>query len=147
MSQENNLNTKVPSAGQNSPSRLDLSKFINTDVRQYNTVAKFTDKHIKRLFITKFRAALTNRDTVLREIRACIRLNGEQRCKALSKQINAYWRNLSIKNGCILFDNIIAIPDANKKAVIELFYSTHPGSWRMTELAQQMWWHFATGRT
>ena len=142
MSQDKNSNTKVSSASQNPPSKLDHSNLITTDVRQHNTDKNFTDKHIKNLFNSIFLAALTNRDTVLREVSDCIRLNYEQRCRAISEQMDAHWRNLSIKNGCIFIDNKVAIPNAIREAVIDLFHSTHPGSWGMKELAQRVWWPF-----
>ena len=101
MTQDNNSNTKVSSSSQNSPSTLDLLSFISTDVSQHNTDTIFADKHIKILFNSKFLAALTNRDTVLRELLDCIRLNDEQRCKALSKQIHAHWQNEHPERMCL----------------------------------------------
>ena len=45
----------------------------------------------KDVFISTLIAAMTNRDSVLREIRDCIIQNDERRCKAVSKQIYAHW--------------------------------------------------------
>ena len=142
MSEDKNSNTEIPSSSQNSPSKSDLSNFIITDDRQHNTDTNFTDKHIKSLINSKFVAALRNRETVIREVRDCIGLNDEQRCSALSKQIHAHWQNLNIKNGCIFIDNKVAIPNTIKKAVIDLFHSTHPGSWGMTEIEKRVWLPF-----
>ena len=136
MSQDNNSSTEVPSSSQNSPSKLDLSNFITTDVRQHNTDASFTDKNIKRLYNSKFLAAPTNCETVLLEAHDCIRLSDEQRFKALPKQIHAHWQNLSVKNGCIFIGNRVAIPNSIKEAVIDLFHSTHTVNWKLTELSQ-----------
>ena len=43
------------------------------------------DKAIRDVFSSTLIAAMTNRDAVLREIRDCITLGDEQRCKAVSK--------------------------------------------------------------
>ena len=94
------------------------------------------------IFNTKLIAAMTNRDTVLREVRDCIQSGDEQRCKKLSKQIHAKWRSLSVHNGCVLLDNKLAIPNSLKESVIDVLHSTHPGAWGMTELGQRIWWPF-----
>ena len=94
------------------------------------------------IFNTKLIAAMTNRDTVLREVRDCILTGDEQRCTKLSKQIHAKWRSLSVQNGCILLDNKLAIPNSLKESVIDVLHSTHPGAWGMTELGQRIWWPF-----
>ena len=85
---------------------------------------------------------MINRNTVLREIRDCIINNDQARCKQLSKQIYAKWNNLSVNNGCILFDNKLAIPNILKESVIDVLHSKHPGAWGMTELGQRLWWPF-----
>ena len=84
------------------------------------------------IFNTKLIAAMTNRVTVLREVRDCILTGDEQRCKKLSKQIHAKWRSLSVQNGCVLLDNKLAIPNSLKEPVIDVLHSTHPGAWGMT---------------
>ena len=94
------------------------------------------------IFNTKLIAAMTNRDTVLREVRDCILTGDEQRCTKLSKQIHAKWRSLSVQNGCVLLDNKLAIPNSLKESVIDVLHSTHPGAWGMTELGQRIWWPF-----
>ena len=94
------------------------------------------------IFNNKLIAAMTNRDTVLREVRDCILTGDEQRCKKLSKQIHARWRSLSVQNGCVLLDNKLAIPISLKESVIDVLHSTHPGAWCMTELGQRIWWPF-----
>ena len=90
------------------------------------------------IFNTKLTAAMTNRDTVLREVRNCIITGDEQRCKKLCKQIHAKWRSLSVQNGCVLLDNKLAIPNSLKESVIDVLHSTHPGAWVMTELGQRI---------
>ena len=90
----------------------------------------------------KLIAAMTNRDSVLREVRDCILTNDEQRCKKLCKQIHGQWKNLSTHNGCILVDKKLAIPHVMKEPVMDILHATHPGAWGMTELGQRLWWPY-----
>ena len=90
----------------------------------------------------KLIAAMTNRDSVLREVRDCILTDNEQRCKKLCKQIHGQWRNLSTHNGCILADNKLAIPHIMKKPVMDILHATNPGAWGVTELGQRLWWPY-----
>ena len=57
------------------------------------------NSNVRQLFYSKFLAALTNRDSILREIRDCIISNDEERSSKLSKQVHAHWKLLSTKNG------------------------------------------------
>ena len=100
------------------------------------------DKAIRNVFSSTLIATMTNRDSVLREIRDCIIQNDERRCKAVSKQIYAHWNQLSVNDGCILLDNRLTIPNALKEAVIDVLHANLPGSWGMTELANRLWWPF-----
>ena len=100
------------------------------------------DKAIRDVFSSTLIAAMTNGDAVLREIRDCITLGDEQRCKAVSRQIHTHWKQLSVNDGCILLDNRLTIPNAMKEAVIDVLHATHPGAWGMTELAHRLWWPF-----
>ena len=45
-----------------------------------------------------------------------------------------------MKHGCIFPDERIAKPKAIKDAVLEDIHSTHPGSFAMMSLAQNVWW-------
>ena len=47
------------------------------------------DSNVQQLFNSNFLAPLTNRDSILREIRDCIISNDEERCRKLSKQVHA----------------------------------------------------------
>ena len=85
-------------------------------------------KQLDSIFNQHLIAAMINRDTVLREIRDCIINEDQARCKSLSNRIYAKWRNLSVNNGCILVDNILAIPNILKKSVMDVLHSTHPGA-------------------
>ena len=95
-------------------------------------------KPVEDIFNTQLIATMTNRCTVLREVQDFILTGDEQRCKKLSKQIQAMLRSLSLQNGCVLLDNKLAIPNALNESVIDYLYSTHPGSWGMTELGQRL---------
>ena len=100
------------------------------------------DSIVRQLFNSKFFAALTNRDSILREIRDCFISNDEERCRKLSQQVHPHWKSLSTKNGCLFVYNRVAIPNSIKEAVKDVFHATHPGSWGMTELANRVWWPF-----
>ena len=100
--------------------------------------ALMIDSSVRQLLNLKILAALTNRDSILREIRDCIISNDEERYRKLRKQVHAHWKSLSAKNGCIFADNRVAIPNSFREAVTDVFHAKHPGSWGMTEL----WWPF-----
>ena len=99
-------------------------------------------KQLVSMFNQQLIAAMINRDTVLREIRDCITNDDQARCKQLSIQIYAKWKNLSVNSGRILVENNLAIPNILKESVIDVLHSTHPGAWGMTELGQRLWWPF-----
>ena len=100
------------------------------------------DKAIRDVFSSTLIAAMTNRDSVLREIRDCIIQGDELRCKAVSRQIHTHWKQLSVNDGCSLLDNRLTIPNAMKDAVIDVLHATQPGAWGMTELATRLLWPF-----
>ena len=85
---------------------------------------------------------LSNRDSLLREIRDCIISKEEERCRTLSKQVHAHWKSLSTRNGCIIVDNRVAFPNSIKEAVTDVLHFTHPRSWGMIELEKCIWWAF-----
>ena len=82
-------------------------KSPSTETQQHPKDKEVNDM-INGVFNTKLIAAMTNRDSVLREVRDCILADDEKRCKKLCKQIHGQWRNLSTHNGCILADNKLA---------------------------------------
>ena len=99
-------------------------------------------KQLDSIFNQHLIAAMINRNTVLREVRDCIINEDQARCKSLSKQIYAKWGSLSVKNGCILVDNKLAIPNILKESVMDVLHSTHAGALGMTEIGQRLWWPF-----
>ena len=104
------------SNSQASPSRpkFSMSNFLSpfkspsTETQQHPK-DKEVNNMIHGVFNMKLIAAMTNRDSVLREVRDCILTDDEQRCKKLCKQIHGKWRNLSTHNGCILVDNKLTL--------------------------------------
>ena len=137
------------SNSQASPSRpkFSMSNFLSpfkspsTETQQHPKDKEVNDM-IQGVFNMKLIAVMTNRDSVLREVRDCILTDDKQRCKKLCKQIHGQWRNLSTHNGCILVDNKLAIPHIMKEPVIDILHATHPGAWGMTELGERLWWPF-----
>ena len=120
---------------------LSPSKSPSAETQQHPKDKEVNDM-IQGVFNMKLIAVMTNRDSVLREVRDCILTNDEQRCKKLCKQIHGQWRNLSTHNGCILVDNKLAIPHVMKEPVMDILHATHPGAWGMTELGQRLWWPY-----
>ena len=82
---------------------------------------------------------LSNRDSILREIRDCIISKEEERCRTLSKQVHAHWKSLSTRNGCIIVDNRVVFPNSIKEAVTDVLHPTHPRSWGIIELEKCIW--------
>ena len=56
--------------------------------------------------------------------------------------IFSYEWNLSVKHGWVCLDERIAIAKAIKDAVLEDIHSTHPGSFAMFSLAQNVCWPY-----
>ena len=81
---------------------------------------------------------MTNRDSVLHEIRDGIIQGDEQGCKAVSRQIHTHWKQLNVNDGCILLDNQLTIPSAMKGSVIDVLHATPPGAWWMMEIAYRL---------
>ena len=83
------------SNSQASPSRpkISMSNFVSpfkspsTETQQHPKDKEVNDM-IKGVFNMKLIAAMTNRDSVLREVRDCILTDDKQRCKKLCKQIH-----------------------------------------------------------
>ena len=68
--------------------------------------------------------------------------NDEYTLKEISPYIYSFWRDMSVKHGCLCKDEKIAIPKAIKGAVLEGIHSKHPGSFAMLSLAQNNWWPY-----
>ena len=75
-------------------------------------------------------------------MRDCVIRNDEDRLKEISPYIYLYWRDLSVKHGCLCIDEMTAIPETIKDAVLEDINSTHPGIFAMLSLAQNIWWPY-----
>ena len=87
-------------------------------------------------------ASLTTKDAILKEIRECILTDNEDRCKQISPYIHSFWKDLSVKNGCVCIDDRIALPHAIKDAYVDAIHATHPGTWGMTDMATHAWWPY-----
>ena len=74
-------------------SPLSFTTYLSSNKEEKTTTSTANttlDKAIKDVFSSTFIAAMTNRDSVLKETRDCIIRNGERRCKAVSKQMYAH---------------------------------------------------------
>ena len=97
---------------------------------------------LNKVFSKKFLAILTGKDAILKEVRDCVIRNDAERLQEISPYLFSYWRDLSMKHGCVCLDERIAIPKSIKDAVLEDIHSTHPGSFAMLSLAQNIWWPY-----
>ena len=102
---------------------------------------KFTET-LNKVFSKKFLAILTGKDAILKEVRDCVIRNDAKRLQGISPYLCSYWRDLSVKHGCVCLDERAAIPKSIKDAVLEDIHSTHPGSFAMLSLAQNIWWPY-----
>ena len=97
---------------------------------------------LNKVFSKKFLALLTGKDPILREVRDCVMRNDADRLQEISPYLSSYWRDLSVKHGCVCLGERIAIPKSIKDAVLEDIHSTHPASFAMLSLARNIWWPY-----
>ena len=97
---------------------------------------------LNKVFSKKFLAILTGKDAILKEVKDCVIRNTPDRLQEISPYLFSYWRDLSVKHGCVCLNERIAIPKSIKDAVLEDIYSTHPGSFAMLSLEQNIWWPY-----
>ena len=58
------------------------------------------------------------------------------RLQEISPDLFCYWRDLSVKHGCVCLDERIAMPKSINDAVLEDIHSTHPGSFACSHSLQ-----------
>ena len=97
---------------------------------------------LNKVFSKKFLAILTGKDMILKEVRDCVIRNDAEQLQKIIPYLFSYWRDLSVKHGCVCLDERIATPKSIKDAVLEDIHSTHPGSFAMLFLAQNIWWPY-----
>ena len=71
---------------------------------------------------------ITEKDATLKEVRDIVIRNDEERLKDISPYIYSYWRDISVKHGCLGREERIAISRAIKDAALEEIHSTRSGS-------------------
>ena len=81
---------------------------------------------LNKVFSKEFLAILTGMDAILKEVRDCVVRSNADRLQEISPYLFSYWRDLSVKHGCVCLDERIAIPKSIKDAVLEGIHSTHP---------------------
>ena len=97
---------------------------------------------LKKIFSRKLLGILTGKDAILKEVRDCVIRDDADRLRETSPYLLSYWRDLSVKHGCVCLDERIAIPKAIKDAILEDIQSTHLGCFAMLSLAQNIWWPY-----
>ena len=89
---------------------------------------------INRIFSKKLLAIPTGRTAILKKVKDWVIRNDNERLK----DISCYIYSLSVKYGCLCIDGRLAILKAFKDAVLDDIHSTHPGSFAMLFVAQNM---------
>ena len=79
------------------------------------------------IFKRKLIAALTNRDMTLREIRDCILVKDEDRCKKMGKEYHQHWRDYHIEGRIMCVDENVAIPAVFRDGCVDVFHAFHRG--------------------
>ena len=97
---------------------------------------------INRVFTKITLAILTVKDAIQKEARDCVIRKDEKRLKDISFYLHSYWRNMSVKHGCLCLDDRKAIPNAIKDALLEYIHSAHPGSFARLSFSQNAWWPY-----
>ena len=97
---------------------------------------------VSKIFNKPLIASLTSKDAVLKEVRDCILTNHESRLKALNPYIHSYWRDLHVRSGCVCIDEMVAIPNVLREAMIDDIHSSHLGTWGMICMATHCWWPY-----
>ena len=128
------------------PSTPGTNTTSNTDTPTGSMIEETDDilftETLNKVFSKKFLAILTGKDAILKEVRDCVLRNDPDRLQEISPYLFSYWRDLSVKHGCVCLDERIAIPKAIKDRVLEDIHSTHPGSFALLSLAQNIWWPY-----
>ena len=99
-------------------------------------------KTLNKTFSRKLLAILTGRDAILKEVRDCVIRDDPDRLREIIPYLFSYWRDLSLKHGCVCLDDRISTPKAINDAVLEDIHSTQPGSFAMPSLPQNIWWPY-----
>ena len=93
------------------------------------------------IFNTKLIAAITNRDTVLREVRDCIlhhnwgRTTMQEVQQTNPRQVEESKRTQRLRT----IRQQTCYPQQPQRIGYRFFTLTHPGAWGMTELGQRIW--------
>ena len=118
----------------------------NTETPTGNMIEETDDifftETLNKVFSKKFLAILTGKDAILKEVRDCVIRNDPDRLQEINPYLFSYGRDLSVKHGCVCLDERKAIAKAIKDVVLEDIHSTHPGSFAMLSLAQNIWWPY-----
>ena len=56
--------------------------------------------------------------------------------------IHSYWRDLRFRSVCVCVDEIVAIPNVLREALIEEINARHRGTWGIICMAMNCWWPY-----
>lgn len=78
----------------------------------------------------------TSKDPVLSNISDLVHCrHGGPRDKTAISAYHKYWKELSVKDGCLLCGNRVVVPTEGRHGVMELLHEGHPGNNWMKGLA------------
>ena len=97
------------------------------------------DHIIGKIYSKSLIASLTSADAASKEVRDCTLNNNESRLEALNPYIHSYWRDLHVQSGCICIDEMVAIPNILREALVEDIHARHPGTWGLICIATHCW--------
>ena len=121
-----------PSTAPSIPATPSTTNTDTTTVTSLSTNDLYRDAFnfaFSKKFSSTLTASLTTKDAILKEIRDCVPTDNEDRCRQINPYIHSFWKDLHVKNGCVIIDDRIAFPNSNKDAYVEAIHAIHPGSW------------------
>ena len=66
----------------------------------------------------------------------------ESRLKELNPYIQSFWRDLHVRSGCVCNDEMVALTNVLREALIDGIHASHPGTWEMICMATHCWWPY-----
>ena len=86
----------------------------NTETPSGSLIEEADDIYFTETLNKIFSRKLTGKDAILKEVRDCVIRDDPGRLREMSPYLSSYWRNFSVKHGCVCLDERIAIQKAIK---------------------------------
>ena len=83
----------------------------------------------------------TKRDPLLSQVLQFVDQGWPQKCNSSLSQFSFRSTELSVLDGCILWESRVVVPPQGQQAVLQELHTAHPGMTRMKSLARMyVWW-------